>query len=363
MEQKCVRCNKNKSIEQFTKNNRVLKQCNDCRTKNVNRNKTLNKDKKKQWNENWKEKNKQRTKDYNKYYREKNKKNKTEKQVVKLRKVGSDIWDYQFDSLAEASRQLNLYSSNISHVINGKLSSTNGYEAKYEIIQLQTIVNDTLSWEDICKEKNYENSVIGNPSNHRKEHIEVEGIMCKKCSKCEEICPLTNFNNLTDHWDGLRTECKDCLHKYRISEICKKNRNKWYKNKINNDIQFKIRQNLKGRIWDTLKKKGLIKSNTTEYLVGCDIKYLIDYLEKKFDNNMNWDNYGSYWHLDHIIPCNSWDLTDYKQQLACYNYKNLQPLEGSENMSKSDKYDENDKTEYFDEFLQYYEEKWKNEIQ
>jgi len=32
-------------------------------------------------------------------------------------------------------------------------------------------------------------------------------------------------------------------------------------------------------------------------------------------------------------------------------------------MSKSDKYDENDKTEYFDEFLQYYEEKWKNEIQ
>ena len=38
MEQKCVRCNKNKPIEQFTKNNKVLKQCNDCRTKNVNRN-------------------------------------------------------------------------------------------------------------------------------------------------------------------------------------------------------------------------------------------------------------------------------------------------------------------------------------
>ena len=25
---------------------------------------------------------------------------------------------------------------------------------------------------------------------------------------------------------------------------------------------------------------------------------------------MNWDNYGPYFHIDHIIPCNVWDLTN-----------------------------------------------------
>lgn len=37
---------------------------------------------------------------------------------------------------------------------------------------------------------------------------------------------------------------------------------------------------------------------------------------------MNWDNYGS-WHIDHIIPCSSWDLSNEDDIYKCFNYLNL----------------------------------------
>ena len=51
---------------------------------------------------------------------------------------------------------------------------------------------------------------------------------------------------------------------------------------------------------------------------------------------MNWDNYGV-WHLDHIIPCARFDLSDPEQQKICFHYTNLQPMWGEDNMRKGAK--------------------------
>ena len=52
---------------------------------------------------------------------------------------------------------------------------------------------------------------------------------------------------------------------------------------------------------------------------------------------MNWDNYGTKWHIDHIKPLSNFDLTDKKQLLEAINYKNLQPLWAEQNLSKGNR--------------------------
>jgi hypothetical protein len=52
---------------------------------------------------------------------------------------------------------------------------------------------------------------------------------------------------------------------------------------------------------------------------------------------MTWENHGKFgWHIDHIIPCASFDLTDLEQQKKCFHYTNFQPLWWRENILKSD---------------------------
>lgn len=68
-------------------------------------------------------------------------------------------------------------------------------------------------------------------------------------------------------------------------------------------------------------------------LLGCSAKELRRHLESQFKPWMNWGNYGR-WHIDHIQPCASFDLTDPKQQEICFHYTNLQPLEAKKNIRK-----------------------------
>ena len=62
--------------------------------------------------------------------------------------------------------------------------------------------------------------------------------------------------------------------------------------------------------------------------------------ESLFQSGMTWENHGKYgWHIDHIRPCSSFDLTDPEQQKLCCHYTNLQPLWAKDNLSKGYKWD------------------------
>jgi len=87
--------------------------------------------------------------------------------------------------------------------------------------------------------------------------------------------------------------------------------------------------------------KGCYKAKCTIKLIGCDVKELKSHLEKQFTDGMNWENYGK-WHIDHIIPCASFDLTDPQQQKKYFHYSNLQPLWAVDNIRKSDKVVDNE---------------------
>ncbi len=70
---------------------------------------------------------------------------------------------------------------------------------------------------------------------------------------------------------------------------------------------------------------------------------------------MSWDNYGSYWHIDHLRPCISFDQTNSNDQKECFNWSNLQPLEKSENISKGSKRNEFEELAHQIKAIQYYD--------
>ncbi len=82
--------------------------------------------------------------------------------------------------------------------------------------------------------------------------------------------------------------------------------------------------------------RGKRKFARTMELTGCSAEYLKKYLETKFKKGMTWENHGRKgWHIDHIKPCASFDLSNLRQQKKCFHYKNLQPLWAEENLRKN----------------------------
>ncbi len=183
----------------------------------------------------------------------------------------------------------------------------------------------------------------------------------KICFACKEKKDLINFkfNIKQEYFFG---RCHPCEAKARIiietksrikrreklnntsREYRKTNKAKEYyrKRKIElrkNDTLFKIKELLSKRLRNALIASGLGKHIRTIDLLGCSIIDFRKYLESNFKNGMNWQNRGcgnNAWHIDHLLPCELFDLSDDRQQRVCFNYKNMTPCWHVDNITKSD---------------------------
>ena len=101
------------------------------------------------------------------------------------------------------------------------------------------------------------------------------------------------------------------------------------------DPIYKIQRACRRRLNGIIKAIKFNKTINTLNLVGCSWGQLKNHLESQFQSGMNWDNYGTHgWHIDHIIPCASFDLTKVEEQQKCFHYTNLQPLWAVDNLKK-----------------------------
>ena len=173
----------------------------------------------------------------------------------------------------------------------------------------------------------------------------------KICTKCKIEKDTNEFSKDTSKVGGLCCQCKKCkgkqekkyynLNKDKIKLQQKKYhllnpelRKQYKKEKFYNDVNFKILVCLRSRLYYALKEK--VKSVRTMTLLGCKIEKIKEYLESKFQSGMSWKNYGK-WHIDHIKPCVSFDLSKESEQYKCFHYTNLQPLWADENWRKGGK--------------------------
>ena len=191
--------------------------------------------------------------------------------------------------------------------------------------------------------------------------------MDKKCSKCKEVKPLSEFhNNKTYSHDGRRAICKKCHNikcqeyrmrtkerfeehyrkhwkEYRNNPVVRERNNKARREyasiKRRTDPVFKLRERVSVSIWSALRrnKGGKDGQSVLQYL-PYTIEELKEHLESMWLPGMTWDNY-SQWHIDHIIPQSKllYDSMVHPNFLKCWALENLQPLWAIDNLRKSNK--------------------------
>lgn len=144
-----------------------------------------------------------------------------------------------------------------------------------------------------------------------------------------------------NYYDNLSPEKKEEL-KIKKRENYTKNKdkycevkNKYIKSRLENDPFFKLKFNIRSLIRNSLKRKFTEKSKKTNEILGCSYEEFKLHLESKFDGNMNWENQGSYWHMDHIIPISSAETEEDVYRLN--HYTNFQPLYWEDNLKKGNK--------------------------
>lgn len=161
---------------------------------------------------------------------------------------------------------------------------------------------------------------------------------CKKqklCRKCKRILDLTLFDTDNRALDGKTPFCTECRQNDRTlvkdrKRLYDRIRMRYRRREI---VEVRLLDNLRNRLYCGLKNNT--KNKRTLQLIGCSIEELKQHLEKKFQEGMTWSNYGRKgWHIDHIIPISSFDLSNIEEQNMCFHYTNLQPLWQFDNLSK-----------------------------
>lgn len=208
----------------------------------------------------------------------------------------------------------------------------------------------------------------------------------KRCAKCGEVKPKSEFGNAPRYTDGKRPYCKPChaagnrkwretypdrsaeasarwkrenreraneiarRHYHRYPEKCRQRIAEWRESNPELARQVQLKSNRKrrkrpdvrihdavgNRLRDCIKSgKDYIKSFD---LLEFDLEELMRHLERQFQKGMSWDNFGE-WHIDHIIPLSSFEIENWQSPdlKAAWHITNLRPIWASENLSKGAK--------------------------
>jgi hypothetical protein len=185
--------------------------------------------------------------------------------------------------------------------------------------------------------KSYVNTLIvsGNETRSRAKDITINTVQSLKNETLSDIIETNRRKN--------KEKCKlwRINNKERIKQYLETNEKRikirsyhYNKFKLNNDLNYRIAFNLRCRIRSAVKTN--VKAGSAVRDLGCSISEFKQYIEKKFERGMSWSNHGE-WHMDHIKPLASFDLTNRKEFLIASNYTNYQPLWAKDNIRKSDK--------------------------
>jgi hypothetical protein len=121
---------------------------------------------------------------------------------------------------------------------------------------------------------------------------------------------------------------------YKNHERTKKRRREYQAKKTREDLVYRLRGVLRRAARRACEAGGKRKEYRSEKYLGCTVGQAKLHIQKQFQKGMNWNNYGRAWHIDHVIPLASWDLTKEDHRMRAANILNLQPLWARDNLKK-----------------------------
>lgn len=169
-----------------------------------------------------------------------------------------------------------------------------------------------------------------NPENKERAKKRIQEWRAENLATIKE--KVAKYNSLPKSRELKKIRDKRYREKPKSKDLCNKHR----KLKRLKNPEFALSLKVRTRIWYALKRKRVTKREKTSELVGCSFLFLKKHLEAQFREGMSWDKPNSF-HIDHIKPLSSFDLTDPEQLKAACHWSNLQPLYPEENLRKGAK--------------------------
>lgn len=199
-------------------------------------------------------------------------------------------------------------------------------DRKYYIENKDKIISDSKQYY-----LNHKDSIL---DNYRKSYVDRRGSIKEYQTNNKEYIKVYNLKNRdrkSEYNSKYNIENRDMLSKYS---------KRYNKARRLADPIFKLRTRCSSAICAALKtSNGSKQGQSIVKYFPYTMEQLKRHLESQFDDKMSWNNYGSYWHIDHIIPqsllpYSSMEDGNFKK---CWALENLRPLEKIANIKKGNR--------------------------
>lgn len=164
--------------------------------------------------------------------------------------------------------------------------------------------------------------------------------LCKKCqNEMTRNYKRKNSEHIREYNKLYKSQYSNVISQYNRKynlenrESIQKRQNVQHSERKKYDVNYRLSCALRSRLNGIFKEKS---HEHTLVLLGCTLDFFRIWIEYNFDEDMTFENYGKYWHIDHVIPCSVFKLEDKDEQTKCFHWTNLQPLERIENLRKND---------------------------
>ena len=189
----------------------------------------------------------------------------------------------------------------------------------------KAVINRTLKENGVVMDQSGRRNTGGKPAADKRYATKNK----EKLSKYYKEWSNENRDKLKEYHSNWREENKEHINKYKRD---------YERNRRREDPKYRLGIRTRTAVYTCLKEANVAKYRSTFVLLGYTLEELMSHLEKQFTEGMTWDNYGE-WHVDHKIPMASFNFetTEDREFKLCWCLDNLQPLWGSDNLSKGTK--------------------------